>query len=55
MENGLKRYVFEFANDELRVCTTEGRAKIERILTVYKRGLITSYEAVKRICEHIED
>ena len=47
----MKRYVTEFANDEMKCCTEERKAKIQHILKSYERGLITSFEAVKSICD----
>ena len=47
----MKRYVTEFAKDEMKCCTEERKAKIQHILKNYERGLITSFEAVKTICD----
>lgn len=47
----MKRYVKEFANDEMKCCSEERKTEIEHVLDVYKRGLITSLEAVKLIAD----
>lgn len=47
----MKRYVKEFANDEMKSCTEERKVKIQHVLEVYEKGLITSLEAVKMICD----
>ena len=47
----MKRFVKEFANDEMKCCTDVRKAKIQRVLKAYERGLITSLEAVKLICD----
>lgn len=47
----MKRYVFEFANDckRLRGLPACYLDRIDRIIEVYKRGLITDFEAVREI------
>ena len=45
----LKGYVFEFAADELRLCSKSRAEKIEAVLEDYKLGLIAPYEAVYMI------
>lgn len=57
----MKRYVIEFANDILNQdkentlmqpkIKQERKACIDRIINVYKLGLITSMEAIKAILE----
>lgn len=47
----MKRYVKEFANDEMRCCTEDRKRRIKRILKRYENGIITSFEAVKSICD----
>ena len=47
----MKRYVKEFANDELKCCSEKRKMEIERILNVHERGLITSFETVALIVE----
>lgn len=47
----MKRFVKEFANDEMKCCTDERKVKIKHILKVYENGMITSFEAVKIICD----
>lgn len=47
----MKRYVREFANDESKNCMPERKNKIQRILQMCEKGLITSFEAVKMICD----
>ena len=47
----MKRFVKEFANDEMKCCTEERKAKIQHVLRTYEKGLITSLEAVKAICD----
>ena len=49
--NDMKRYVKEFANDELKCCSEKRKMEIERILNVHERGLITSFETVALIVE----
>lgn len=51
----MKRYVIEFANDEMRCCTEGRKEKIQRILKVYTSGMITALEAVKSICDTYYD
>lgn len=52
----MKRYVFEFANDckRRRGLPTCYLDRIDRIIEVYKRGLITDFEAVRAIVETFE-
>lgn len=47
----MKRFVKEFANDEMKCCTDERKAKIQHVLKMYEKGLITSLEAVRAICD----
>ena len=47
----MKRYVKEFANDEMKCCSEERKTEIQHVLDVYKRGLITSLEAIKAIVD----
>lgn len=47
----LKKYVIDFAKDEMRNCTNKRKAEIQVILKKYESGLITSLEAVKSICD----
>lgn len=47
----MKRYVKEFAKNEMRNCTNKRKAEIQTILKNYERGMITSLEAVKSICD----
>lgn len=51
----MKRYVKEFANDEMKCCTEERKQKIQKILEVYERDMITALEAVKSICDTYYD
>lgn len=47
----MKRYVREFANAEMKCCTEGRKAKIQNILKAHEKGMITSFEAVKMICD----
>lgn len=47
----MKRYVKEFAMDEMKCCTEERKADIKRILRNYENGMITAFEAVESICD----
>lgn len=47
----MKRYVKEFANDEMECCTEERKEKIQHILKVYEKGMVTPFETVKMICD----
>jgi hypothetical protein len=51
----MKRYVKEFANDEMKCCTKERKEKIQHILKMYEKGLITAFEAIKSICDTYYD
>ena len=46
----MKKYVIDFAKDEMRNCTNKRKAEIQVILKNYERVLITSFEAIKSIC-----
>lgn len=46
----MKRYVKEFANDEMSCCTERRRKQIRKILAMYESGIITAREAVAGIC-----
>lgn len=46
----MKRYVEEFANDEMKEASDERKEEIKRILWACNGGLITSYEAICTIC-----
>lgn len=45
----MKRYVKEFANDQMKHCTEERKSYINTVLKHYKKGIITSFEAVELI------
>ncbi len=47
----MKRYVKEFADDEMKCCTPQRKLKIEHILKIYENGIITELEAAKSICD----
>ncbi len=47
----MKRYVKEFANNEMIKCSNRRKSEIQTILNNCKRGLITDLEAVKSICD----
>lgn len=47
----MKRYVKEFANDEMKYCSEKRKEQIEKILRNYEKGMITSLEAVKGIVD----
>lgn len=51
----MKRYVKEFAKDEMKCCTEERKQKIQNILKFYESGNITALEAVKSICDTYYD
>ncbi len=51
----MKRYVKEFANDEMKKCSNKRRSEIQTILNNYERGMITALEAVKSICDTYYD
>lgn len=51
----MKRYVKEFARDEMLCCTEERKRKIQKIVKFYERGIITALEAVKSICDTYYD
>lgn len=51
----MKQYVVDFANDEMECCSEKRRLKIRHILVVYERGLVTSFEAVRMICDSYYD
>ena len=45
----MKRYVKEFANDQMRYCSEKRKLYIEQVMRTYERGIITSFEAVELI------
>ena len=47
----MKRYVTEFANDITRLINypVEAKKRIQNIVGLYERGMITSFEAVREI------
>lgn len=47
----MKKYVIDFAKDEMKDCTNKRKAEIQAILKSYENGMITSLEAVKSICD----
>lgn len=51
----IKRYVKEFAADEMKCCSEKRKALIKRILRHYENGFITALEAVKSICDTYYD
>jgi len=51
----MKRYVKEFANDEMRKCSDRRKSEIKAILNNYERGMISDLEAVKCICDTYYD
>ncbi len=51
----MKRYVKEFANDEMKKCSNKRKSEIQTILNNYERGMITDLEAVKSICDTYYD
>lgn len=51
----MKRYVKEFANDEMDRGSNKQRAEIQTILNNYERGMMTPLEAVKSICDTYYD
>lgn len=52
----MKRYVKEFANDQMKISSQENKSKIKNVLRHYERGYITSVEAVKVIADmHYEN
>ncbi len=51
----MKRYVKEFANDEMNRSSNKRKSEIQAILNNYERGTITALEAVKSICDTYYD
>ncbi len=47
----MKKYVLDFAKDEMRNCSNRRKAEIQTILKNYENGYITAMEAVKSICD----
>lgn len=47
----MKKYVIDFAKDEMRNCTNRRKSEIETILNNYEKGIITHREAIKSICD----
>ena len=47
----MKKYVIDFAKDEMRNCTNKRKSEIQAILKNYENEMITSLEAVKNICD----
>ncbi len=54
-EEDMKRYVKEFANDEMKKSSNSRKSEIRAILNNYERGMITDLEAVKSICDTYYD
>ncbi len=54
-EKNMKRYVKEFANDEMKKSSNRRKSEIQAILNNYERGMITDLEAIKRICDTYYD
>ena len=47
----MKKYVIDFAKDEMKFCSNRRKAEIQAILKNYENDLITSIEAIKAICD----
>ncbi len=47
----MKKYVLDFAKDEMKNCSNRRKAEIQTILKNYENEHITSLEAVKSICD----
>lgn len=47
----MKKYVTDFVKDEMKNCSNMRKSEIQKILRNYERGMITSLEAVKSICD----
>lgn len=47
----MKKYVIDFAKDEMKCCSNRRKAEIQAILKNYENGTLTSIEAVKSICD----
>lgn len=51
----MKKYVIDFAKDEMKCCSNRRKAEIQTILKNYENGILTSIEAVKSICDTYYD
>lgn len=51
----MKRYVREFANEQMKSCTEKRKAYIEKAVRYCERGIITSFEAVELIVNSYYD
>ena len=49
MKLKMKRYVREFANDEMKDCTERRKLYIEKLLEHYERGYFTPFQTVELI------
>lgn len=47
----MKKYVLDFAKDEMKCCSNRRKSEIQAILENYKNDVITAIEAVKAICD----
>lgn len=47
----MKKYVIDFAKDEMKCCSNRRRAEIQMILKNYENNAMTAMEAVKAICD----
>ena len=47
----MKKYVLDFAKDEMKCCSNRRKAEIQTILKNYENGLISPMEAIKAICD----
>lgn len=47
----MKRYVQEFAKDELKCCSEARKEIIEKILEYCEMGLLTDFQAIERIVD----
>ena len=47
----MKKYVLDFAKDQMKYCCKRRKAEIQTILKNYENGMMTALEAVKSICD----
>lgn len=47
----MKKYVLDFAKDEMKCCSNRRKTEIQTILKNYENGTLTPIEAVKSICD----
>lgn len=47
----MKKYVLDFAKDEMKYCSNRRKAEIQTILKNYENGSITAMETVRAITD----